>query len=105
MPKAFTDGDCHHPTDEFDAWLRELEEDVIQDEFSYEPGEFTVYSTHWSPLYEEGLTPRQAWQRALDGYAQARDERDAERKANYARIVAADEAAVARERAANHSQF
>ena len=35
-----------------------------------EPGEFTVYMTYWAPLYEEGLSPRQAWQRALDGFAQ-----------------------------------
>jgi hypothetical protein len=103
VPKAFIDDDCHQPTDAFDGWLRDLEEDVIQGEFGYEPGEFTVYSTHWSPLYEEGLTPRQAWQRALDGYAQARKERDAEREANYARIVSEDQAAVARARAANSS--
>ena len=86
--------------EKFTEWLRALEEDVIQGEFGYEPGEFTVYWTHWKPLYDEGLTPGQAWQRALDGYAQAREEREAERKANWARIVAADEAAVARERAA-----
>ena len=48
----------------------------------------------------EGITPRQAWQRALDGFAQARREEDAEKTANYARIVSEDEAAVARERAA-----
>jgi hypothetical protein len=80
-------------------WLRELEEDVIQAEFAYEPGEFTVYWTHWKPLYDEGLTPRQAWQRALDGFAHARREEEAARQENYARIVAEDQAAIARERA------
>jgi len=65
-------------------WLRQLDEDVIQGEFGYEEGEFTVYSSHWRALYDEGLTPRAAWQRALDGFANAR-------------IVSEDEAAIARE--------
>jgi hypothetical protein len=80
----------------FDEWIRQLDEDVIQGEFGY--GEFTVYTSHWKPLYDEGLTPRQAWQRALDGHANKR--RDEEADANYARIVSEDEAAVARERQA-----
>lgn len=84
----------------FHDWICDLEEDVIQGEFGYEPGEFTVYTSHWRPLYDEGLTPRQAWQRALDGYAQARREADEAKSANYARIVSEDEAAVARARAA-----
>ena len=42
---------------------------------------------------------RAAFDRALDGYANARREEDEARKANYARIIAADEAAIARERA------
>lgn len=86
--------------DKYDAWLRELEEDVIQDEYGYEPGEFTVYTSHWRPLYDEGLTPQQAWRRALDGFAHERRDREATKIANYARIVAEDEAAIARERAA-----
>ncbi len=102
MPTAFQDGDFDQPTNAYREWLIELEEDVIQGEFGYERGEFTVYTTHWSPLYEEGLTPRQAWQRALDGFAQARKDREAEEAANYARIVSEDQAAVARERAAEH---
>jgi hypothetical protein len=52
--------------DVFDEWLRQLNEDVVQGEFGYEPGEFTVYPGHWRALYDEGLTPRAAWQRALD---------------------------------------
>lgn len=82
----------------FDAWLDELEHKVIQDEFGYEPGEFTVYSTHWRPLYNEGLTPREAWQRALDGFANERRDAEGRKIANYARIVSEDQAAVARER-------
>lgn len=82
----------------FDEWIRCLDEDVIQGEFGYEPGEFTVYTSHWRPLFNEGLTPREAWQRALDGFANARREADEAKAANYARIVSEDEAAVARER-------
>lgn len=86
---------CGGPDDNFREWLRELEEDVVQDEFGYEPGEFTVYWSHWQTLYDEGLSPREAWQRALDGFAAARREERAAREANYARIVAEDEAAIA----------
>ena len=50
----------------FDAWIRNLDEGVIQGEHGYERGEFTVFPELWRPLYAEGLTPAQAWQRALD---------------------------------------
>lgn len=97
MLKAFKDGGrgltC---TPEYDAWLHELEEDVIQGEYGYERGEFTVYSTHWAELYLRGLTPAEAWRRALDGYANQRKAEEAERDANWARIVAADQAAIAK---------
>ena len=83
---------------DFDEWIRQLDEDVIQGEFGYEPGEFTVYTTHWRPLFDEGISPREAWQRALDGHRNARQHEDAERAANYARIVAEDEALIARTR-------
>ena len=52
----------------FDDWITELEEDVIQNEYGYEPGEFSVYPDHWKPLYQEGLSPGEAWQRALDAH-------------------------------------
>ena len=55
-----------HNQEAFDDWLSELDEKVIQAEFGYEPGEFTVYPALWRSLYDEGLTPQQAWQRALD---------------------------------------
>jgi hypothetical protein len=89
---------------QFEKWIEELDEDVIQGEFGYECGEFTVYSSHWRPLYDEGLTPRQAWQRALDGFANARREREEAQSANYARILSEDEAAVARERAKTRTE-
>lgn len=65
----------------FRAWLEELEEDVIQDEYGYEPGEFTVIPEDWYPLFCEALTPQQAWQRALDAFADARREEDEKRNA------------------------
>lgn len=83
---------------DFEKWLRVLEEDVIQAEFGYEPGEFTVYSSHWRGLYDEGLAPRAAWQRALDGFANERRDREQRKIANYDRIVAEDKAAIARAR-------
>jgi hypothetical protein len=78
--------------DDFRAWIDVLREDVVQDEFGYEPGEFTIYLEHWRPLFDEGLTPREAWLRALDDYGEVTREEDAAKAANYARIVAADEA-------------
>lgn len=60
----------------FRAWLADLDERVIQEEFGYESGEFTVYPEEWRPLYDEGLTPDAAWKRALDAFAQERDEAD-----------------------------
>jgi hypothetical protein len=60
--------------EKFRAWLNELDEDVIQGEYGYEPGEFTVYSSHWHPLYLEGLAPAEAFKRALDAFADERRE-------------------------------
>jgi len=74
----------------FDAWVRELDEDVIQGEYGYEDGEFTVYPDHWRPMYAEGLTPQQAFKRALDGFADGRREDDRQREENWARIQASD---------------
>lgn len=84
----------------YDAWLTALEEDVIQEEFGYEPGEFTVYPSEWRDLYDEGLTPREAWQRALDAFADARREEDERQAANAARIQAEDALSRARGNAA-----
>lgn len=58
--------------DKFDAWIDELAEDVIEGEYGYERGEFTVYPDHWRSLYDEGLTPSQAFKRALDAFAESR---------------------------------
>jgi hypothetical protein len=97
-----TDGPTPFDLDEkFRAWIRELDEDVIQGEYGYERGEFTVYAEHWHPHYLEGLTPAQSFKRALDAFAEARDEREAERKANLERIKAADAALLASQRGTN----
>lgn len=81
--------------DRFDAWIRELDEDVIQSEYGYEDGEFTVYPEHWRAMFDEGLTPAQAFKRALDAFGDAREEEERERAANWARIQAQDAAAIA----------
>ncbi|WP_422366384.1 hypothetical protein [Pelagibius sp.] len=49
----------------FEDWIAELNLDVIQDGYGYGPGEFTVFPEQWFPLFEEGLSPLQAFQRAL----------------------------------------
>ena len=59
----------------FDQWIRELDEDVIQGEFGYEEGEFTVYVDLWRPLYERGLTPMQAFRAALDAHVEASNDK------------------------------
>ena len=53
---------------EYEDWLRILKEDVIEGEYGYEPGEFDVFPDAWVFLFCEGLTPQQAWQRALDAH-------------------------------------
>jgi hypothetical protein len=63
----------HFDDDEkFREWIRALDEDVIQGEYGYEDGEFTVYSDDWHPMYAEGLTPAAAFKRALDAFAKDR---------------------------------
>lgn len=74
----------------FRRWIEVLTEDVIEGEFGYEPGEFTVYPEHWRPLFKEGLTPRQAWQRALDGFAEQRREDERLKQENWERIQRED---------------
>ncbi len=53
-------------------WMRALKEDVIEGEYGYEEGEFDFFPQLWQPLYDEGLTPSQAFRRALDAHAEAR---------------------------------
>lgn len=84
----------------FDRWIDELREKVVEGEYGYEPGEFTVYPAHWRAPYKEGLTPSQAFKRALDAAAEARAERDREKAENWKRIQEADRAAIAKARGA-----
>ena len=86
-----------------DRWIEVLREDVIQGEFGYEPGEFTVYPDLWRPLFKEGLTPGEAWQRALDGFAEQRRLEEKAKADNWARIQRVDAEAIARQRA-KHTQ-
>jgi len=82
--------------EKFRAWIYALDEDVIQGEYGYEPGEFTVYAEHWHEHYMQGLTPQQSFKRALDAFAESRRQEEAERKANAQRIRDADAAYLAR---------
>lgn len=82
----------------FRKWLRQLDEDVIQGEFGYEDGEFTVYPSHWRQLFKEGLTPREAWQRALDGFREQRMFDAATRAEQYVGILMHDAAAIAEQK-------
>ena len=97
MPWEDEDGLSPFDKDEkFRAWLNVLDEEVVQGEYGYEPGEFTVYSSHWHPMYVEGLTPAEAFKRALDAFAEERREIDRQRKERWAKIQAADAALLKR---------
>lgn len=78
----------------FNEWLDDLEENVIQGEYGYEPGEFTVFPELWRPAFEEGLTAKTAFDRALKAFDERRKAEEAERKAQWERIQAADRAAL-----------
>lgn len=82
----------------FQRWIDILREDVIETEYGYEPGEFTVYPDLWRPLFKEGLTPQQAFKRALDGFAEQRRIEEQAKADNWARIQAVDAEAIARQR-------
>jgi hypothetical protein len=58
-------GDPITDDEAFDNWCHELDEKVIQAEYGYERGEFTVFPDHWRSLYDDGLTPHDAFRRAL----------------------------------------
>lgn len=84
----------------FDAWITTLDEDVIQGDYGYEPGEFTVYPQLWRSSFDEGLTPAQAFRRALDAFDADRCEEERRREENWARIQQDDAEALAGYRAA-----
>lgn len=81
----------------FDAWIDELTEDVIEGEYGYEPGEFTVYPALWRPMWAEGLTPEQAFRRALDAFDADRRAEEERRKLNWDRIQREDAALIQKE--------
>lgn len=49
----------------FEDWIDDLTEKVVQDEYGYEPMEFTVYPEHWRQLFDRGMTPSEAFRHAL----------------------------------------
>lgn len=77
-------------TDDYSAWLTTLEDEVIIEEFGYERGEFTVYPEAWLHLYEEGLTPKAAWQRCLDAHGDRMRAEQEEKRANWERLQRED---------------
>ena len=56
----------------FDEWIRQLKEDVICGDYGYEDGEFDVFPEQWRPLFDEGLRPQEAFERALKAFADNR---------------------------------
>lgn len=76
----------------FRHWIATLTTGVIEGEFGYEEGEFSVYPDLWRPLFDEGLTPAQAWQRALDAFAEERRREEQARKDDWERIQREDAA-------------
>lgn len=88
------DDDGQEWSEAYLAWLRDLEERVIQGEHGYEPGEFGVYPESWAQMYEDGLTPDAAWRRAMEAHAQARRDEDAAQKARYELIKRDDQIAI-----------
>lgn len=59
----------------FDDWVEELELDVIQGEYGYEPGGFTVFPAMWFGKFNRGLTPSEAFAEALRDHAEAQMDR------------------------------
>lgn len=57
---------------DFEQWIEVLDTDVIQGEYGYERGEFTVFPDHWRPMFDEGLSPPDAFKRALNAFAEDR---------------------------------
>lgn len=76
----------------FDVWIDELTVDVIEGDYGYEPGEFSVFPELWHPMWRDGLSPSQAFKRALDASAAAVREREEARQANWSRIQSEDAA-------------
>ena len=74
----------------FAEWLHVLEEDVICGEFGYEEGEFTVHPDLWHSSFDHGLSPQQAFRRALDMHACGRVEKECLQSINWARICYED---------------
>lgn len=63
-------------TDGFDRWLEKLREEVVQKEYGYGECGDATRPDFWRPLYDEGLSPSQAFRRTLDAYAEARRARE-----------------------------
>ena len=58
---------------DFDRWIAELRDDVIQGEYGHKQNEYTVCPDVWRGLYDRGLTPSEAFRCALDAHSQDRN--------------------------------
>lgn len=65
--------------DSFAAWIRQLDEEIIQAEYGYEPGEFTVYPDLWRGAFDSGKTPLEAFKSALKAFDEDRKRRTNQR--------------------------
>jgi hypothetical protein len=77
-------------SEKFSRWIDTLNEDVVEGEYGYERGEFSVSPEDWRPMFREGLTPQQAFRRALDAHSEARAEEERRKMENWHRIQAED---------------
>jgi hypothetical protein len=68
---------------QFEDWIETLETEVIQEEYGYEPGEFNVTPENWRPLFLEGLSPLDAFKRALNTHCEARKAEEAPSMTTY----------------------
>jgi hypothetical protein len=82
--------------DDFRAWIETLDKDVIQGEFGYEEGEFSVFPDAWRRFYDQGLSPAEAFARALAAADDARRENERLRLENWERIRREDDALLGR---------
>lgn len=69
----------------FDHWIAKLRDDVIQGEYGHKQGEYTVCPDVWRSLYDDGLTPSQAFRCALEANAECRKRDEAERPTTWQR--------------------
>ena len=56
----------------FDRWIDELRDDVIQGEYGHKKGEYIVCPEVWRSLFDQGLSPAEAFRSTLGMHGNAR---------------------------------